>query len=118
MISSKDGDKPVYRKSITRKSMSNGNGQIISESKGYEENSDGLKRMAFQRRLNDKYHMIAKQQNNPNSQWDQRQHLINIADEEDDIRKFHDSFNKHAKCTSIKYGKSNKYPRSNRKTLR
>ena len=96
MTCSKNG-KPNYVKSISRKSVKNSNGAIISESKGYEENNDsGLKRMAFQRRLNDKYHMRAKERKSRNEEWSEHQHLMNISDDQNEIKQFHDSFNRYS----------------------
>ena len=104
-ISLMENGKQNYVKRVSSKSMKNINGDIISESKGFEKNSNGLEKMAFQRRMNDKYHMIGQKRNNKNESWNKHQHLIGLSDKPDEIQQFHKSFNKKAE---IGYKKNNR----------
>ena len=86
---------------MNRKSVRDSKGNIMSESKGFEQNNDsGLKRIAFQRRMNDKYHMRAKERKSRNEQWNEHQNLMNIEDDPDQIKKFHESFHKYGQIAS------------------
>ena len=82
-----------HAKSVHSNTMRNANGDIISECKGFERNNDGLRKMAAQRRFNDKYHFVGQQQRNLSQPIEKEQRLIGIADEPEDIQRFHRSFN-------------------------
>ena len=95
--------KQSYSKSFSSKSIRNVNGDIISESKGCEKNSDGLHKMAYQARLNDKYYMIGQERDNKNKTINNTKHLIGIADEPNDIQRFHQSLRHYTKNNSINH---------------
>lgn len=114
-------------KAMQTNTMKNGNGEIISESKGYQKNKNGFQKMAAQRRVNDKYHFVGQRQKDLTAPIEKEQRLIGIRDEKEEIDRFHRSFNqkkrKMIKPTSrkskkIQNKKKSKYPSYNEKMKR
>ena len=93
-FSSSNNGQPTYVKTVSSKSMRDGQGNIVSESKGYEKDSSGVDKRAFQRRVNDQYHMRAKHRKSAEEEWNTEQRLINVEDDEHAIHRFHDRFNR------------------------
>merc|ERR1712098_523940 len=95
-FSSSNNGQPTYVKTVSSKSMRDGQGNFVSESKRHEKDSNGMDKRAFQRRVNDQYHMRAKHRQRADEEWKTEQRLVNIEDEEHAIKRFHDRFNRTA----------------------
>merc|ERR1712098_39636 len=77
-FSSSNNGQPTYVKTVSSKSMRDGQGNVVSESKGHEKDSNGMDKRAFQRRVNDQYHMRAKHRQRADEEWKTEQRLVNI----------------------------------------
>lgn len=54
----KVAEHPTYIKAVSSMSIRDGKGNIVSESKGFERNSKGRDKRAYQRRVNDQVHSL------------------------------------------------------------
>merc|ERR1711879_290430 len=77
---SKTAAHPIYVKAVSSVSLRDGKGNIVSESKGYETNNEGLDKRAYQRRVNEQCHLKAKHREKADEDWKTEQRLVNIKD--------------------------------------